>query len=131
MNLIIVCPKCENRSTMPLARVPAGNLKTTCHTCGHKFSLNKESFENCRLEQQTRNEPEDQAYQDDGWRVDLTMCQGMSYDVANVGNLVNTGMLTPETGVLPPGESNYIPAREIPQLKKYFEKYEQKNARKR
>ncbi len=127
MFLEIKCPSCGNQSQSPFDRVPGGKLKTTCNGCGHQFVLNKERNLNCqKLEEK---ETTGKVYGEDGWQVDLPGCQGIGYDLVGLNGLINTGMLTREVRVQPPAENEYIAARHFIQLKAFFEKYAQKEAR--
>lgn len=127
MNLEIHCPNCDKTSTIDEKKVPKGDLKTTCNSCGHKFTINKQRGTNCqRITSHKRGELE---FARSGWRVEHPACQGIKYDLPDLGPLIKSGLIVETTSILPPGENKQHNAGDLPQLIRFFEKFHEEEAK--
>lgn len=121
MNLEIHCPKCDKTSQIDESKVPKGDLKTTCNTCGHHFTINKQRGTNCsRVTGGKRGENE---FAKSGWRVLHPACQGIKYELNDLGPLIKSGLIVETTAIVPPGAQKQHNAGELPQLIRFFEKF--------
>jgi hypothetical protein len=121
MQLEIACPNCGKTSRIDEKKVPKGDLKTTCNACQTTFMINKMRGSNChRVTNKKRAENE---FARSGWRAEHPACQGITYDLQDLGPLITSGLIVESTAILPPGESKKHNAGDLPQLRKFFDKY--------
>lgn len=124
--LEIYCPHCGKVSNIGIEKIPAGRLRTTCNECGSKFYVDKDRELNCK--KISKDQALDiRVYPDYGWKVEHPACSGIVYDLAGVGGLVRSGLVSPGTNIHPPGSSVLVIAGKIAQLKKYFDQRAKKN----
>ncbi|CAM2066352.1 hypothetical protein SCOR_13305 [Sulfidibacter corallicola] len=129
MNLEIKCPECGKTSTIALAKVPLGKLKTTCNSCKNQFFMDKGQSLNCQILSNENGNQDLEGYPDTGWKVDHPICQGIEYDLAGLGGLVRSGLVTEATRILPPAATQYMEARHLKPLKKFFDQKEKMDSR--
>lgn len=121
----IRCPSCGNATNMDFGKVPDAKLKVTCRSCAEKFSMHKSEGMNCRVYSERSSETEDIdstiREDSDGWVIDHPACEGIKYKMSTVGGLIRSGLVTARTQILPPDSSKYYDAKDLGQLRKYFE----------
>ncbi|MCB1042017.1 MAG: hypothetical protein KDC35_03710 [Acidobacteria bacterium] len=121
----IRCPACGNLTSMDYGKVPDARLKVTCRKCAEKFSMHKSDGMNCRVFSERSEETADIdatiSEDSDGWVIQHPACEGIEYKLSTLGGLIRSGLVTSRTQILPPGSPKYYEAKELFQLRKYFE----------
>ncbi len=117
MMLRINCPSCGVRSMIAADQVPLGRFRVSCNRCAARFPFDKERGLNCVQEKKEAG-----SWRRDGWRVNIPVCHGIEYSLSGLNALARSGLLQPETEIVPPGEMQFVRAREIPQLRRLFDR---------
>ncbi len=116
---------------MEYGKVPDAKLKVTCKKCAEKFAMHKSDGMNCRVYSERSSETEDIEAtireDSDGWTVDHPACEGIKYKMSTIGGLIRSGLVSARTPILPPDSTKYYDAKDLVQLRKYFEQRQRIN----
>lgn len=107
--------------------MPKGDLKTTCNTCKKQFTINKFRATNCQ--RKTTDKRGQNEFAKSGWRVEHPACQGIKYDLSDLGPLIKSGLVIESTAIIPPGQPDKHNAGDLPQLTKFFQKFHDEEAK--